>query len=92
MEQQRCPICHKQVLPVSRYPKYICQDCEGKITDEAGNPVHYHNTSLLGSGIQGIYRDTEEIYDSKICYIADVKCKAIEARFGGIVTNPISQQ
>jgi DNA-directed RNA polymerase subunit RPC12/RpoP len=86
IEKQFCPICQKEVGVNERYPKYICTDCSSKTTDIEGRPVDYFNTTLLGAGCQGKYKDTtSEIYSSNHCYVNGILCIAEEARFGGIV-------
>ena len=87
-QTQQCPICDEAVTPVSRYPNYVCEDCVDKAVDSEGRPVIFGNTSLLGHGCQGEYRDTGEDYDSNLCFIEGIKCKAEEAYFGGIVVQP----
>ena len=87
-EPQHCPICDESVTPMSRYPNYVCEDCVEKAVDSEGRAVLFTNTSLLGTGCKGKYRETGEAYDSTICFIEGIKCKAEEARFGGIVVQP----
>jgi hypothetical protein len=88
-ESQHCPICEEAVTPVSRYPNYVCDSCIKKAVDCNGRPVLFGNTSLLGHGCQGKYRENNEEYHSNICYIEGVKCKAEEAYMGGIVIRPV---
>ncbi len=84
---QFCGICHADVAYFPRYPKYLCKACEARISDAKGRLVEYSNTAAMGYGCQGYYRDTDppERYDSDVCYVDGVACKAQEARFGGIV-------
>jgi hypothetical protein len=86
IEKQFCPICQKEVGANERYPKYICGECSSKTTDIEGRPVDFFNSTLIGTGCQGKYKDsTSEIYNSNHCYINGILCIAEEARFGGIV-------
>jgi hypothetical protein len=89
-EQQYCPICHAEVAPSLRYPRYLCSNCAGKATDEDGHPLAFSNESLSG-GFIAEYRDTGEARDSHVCYVDGVKCRADEARFGGIVIQPMEE-
>jgi len=52
--------------------------------DEHDRPLKFYNESISG-GFLGFYSDTNEKYDSHVCYIDGVKCRADEAYFGGIV-------
>lgn len=86
IEKQFCPICQKEVAVNERYPNYICEECASKTTDKEGRPVEYFNTTILGTGCQGRYKDaSSEIYNSNHCYVNGILCIAEEARFGGIV-------
>lgn len=87
-ETQYCPICDETVTPSSRYRNYVCEDCTEKAVDSEGRTVTFGNTSLLGHGCQGMYKETGERYDSNICFIDGIKCKAEEAYFGGVVIQP----
>ena len=87
---QVCPICKKEVRKNERYSKYLCQDCATRTTDENGIPVWFSDgkydpkEDVIQIGFYGMYEDRDE-YDSNICYVNGVKCKAEPARFGGIV-------
>lgn len=90
-ETQYCPICGNEVFYSSRYPNYVCEDCEAKAVDEEGKLVYFHNTSLVGYGCQGKYKGTNNEYNHNICYIRGIECKAEEAYFGGIVIQTIQK-
>jgi hypothetical protein len=79
-----CPICSKKLRPIKRYPKYICSECANQVCDKSGRSVAFSNIDMFG-GLVGHYSDTKEKYKSQSCYIKDTKCKAEEARFGGVV-------
>ncbi len=87
-DDQLCPICGVPVVPLARYPHYVCETCAVKAVAPDGRPLRFFNLSLSG-GFGAEYADTDEPYDSAICYIAGVKCFANEARFGGIVIQPV---
>ncbi len=81
---QVCPNCMSKVRFYPRYPAYICRNCVSQLTDKNGRMVAYYNTSISG-GCEGKYVNSDEEYDSPICYIGEKKFYATDARFGGIV-------
>jgi len=84
IEKYSCPICHAELSPNPRYPNYVCRDCAGKAVSADGRRLEFYNVSLSG-GFQAVYSDTKEVHNSHECFIEGVKCRADEARFGGIV-------
>jgi hypothetical protein len=86
--EQFCPICSTAVAPMARYPRYVCASCEMKACAADGRSLRFFNLSLSG-GCGAEYADTGESYGSSICYIDGVQCRADEARFGGIVIQPV---
>jgi hypothetical protein len=52
--------------------------------------VQFGNTTPLGMGFQGRYRQTGAPYDSADCWVRGVPCTAEEDKFGGIVIQPRS--
>jgi hypothetical protein len=79
-----CPVCNVELRYFPRYPNYICKTCAAKATDINGRKLRFMNTDLSG-GFRAEYCDTDEVYDSRICYVDGIVCYADEARFGGIV-------
>lgn len=90
-ETQECPICGIAVAHAERYPRYVCNSCYLKASDEDGRSLSFSNVSLSG-GFRAIYADTREERDSHICYIDGIKCWADEAYFGGIVIQPYGEE
>ena len=88
--EQRCPICLTLVPVSERYPRYVCDKCYARSTDEDGRPLSFSNVGLSG-GFAALYRDTREESDSHICFIDGIRCWA-EARFGGIVIQPYDKE
>ncbi len=86
---QRCPICFNSVQPFARYPNYVCNDCCEKVVDRKGREVWFRNLDMWG-GFEGVYADDGSPYDSNICFIKGMRCTAEEARFGGIVFQPVA--
>lgn len=85
---QACPICGRGVPASPRYPNYVCSACFVEAADEDGHLLDFHNISMTG-GFEAVYRATKERRNSHICYIRGIQCYANEARFGGIVIQPI---
>jgi hypothetical protein len=48
----------------------------------------FSNESFSG-GFIAQYADTGEARDSHLCFVDGVKCRADEARFGGIIIQPV---
>lgn len=84
VKKQFCPICETEVQYSQRYPLYVCADCFKKAVSADNRPLSFSNLSLSG-GFAAYYADTKEIYDSHVCFIDNIECRADEARFGGIV-------
>ncbi|XYI03153.1 recombinase family protein [Sorangium sp. So ce1128] len=86
----RCPTCGDPVEPWPRYPRAVCGICQREATDEGGRPLEFFNTSI-GGGFGARYADTREPRDSHACVIRGVRCRADEARFGGIVIQSVEK-
>lgn len=87
-DKQFCLICGAEVLVNLRYPNYVCRSCADKASAADGSKLKFCNESLSG-GFLAFYAETNEPYDSHICFIEGIKCRADEARFGGIVVEKI---
>jgi len=85
-----CPICFQPVSHWERYPLAVCPDCADKACDAQGRKLSFFNVSMSG-GFKAIVTDTGEEYQSHICYIQGVECRADEARFGGIVIESVRE-
>jgi hypothetical protein len=88
---QKCPICSAEVPFSERYPEYLCQSCTAKAVDENNRALKFSNVALSG-GFVAYYADTKEERRGHICYIDGIKCRADEARFGGIVIQIYGKQ
>lgn len=84
MSGQTCPICSAQVAPNPRYPRYLCRDCATRASAPDGRRLALFNTDF-GGGFAARYADTDEPYPDHLCIVDGVRCRADEARFGGIV-------
>lgn len=92
--KQYCGNCARELPFFARYPHYICRDCLALLCDANGRRVRYTNTHGLGYGCRGYYADSDwkETYDEPYCYIGQKKFFAKEARFGGIVVQPLLEK
>lgn len=85
-----CPICGKPGEVSPRYPRYICVECGSNAVDKEGRTLWFTNESISG-GYKAFYRETNEPYDSHICYVDGRTCWADEAHMGGIVVSLFDQ-
>ena len=79
-----CPICSKPTPHQQRYPLSVCRNCFNKTSDRTGRKISFSNLDF-GGGYRAVVEETGKEYNSHVCYIDEVKCRADEARFGGIV-------
>ena len=88
-----CPGCGA-VLPYAsaRYPKRYCQSCLRAAVDAEGRALEFLNASM-SSGFWwrrcGDATWHQETHDLLLCTIGGVAVVVCEARFGGIVAEPI---
>lgn len=87
-DKQFCPICGAEVSVSARYPNYVCGRCADKASAADGRKLKFFNESLSG-GFLAFYDETNEPYNSHVCFIEGAECWADEARFGGIVIRKI---
>jgi hypothetical protein len=90
---QTCPACGQSTKANPRYPNYVCSDCMEHIVALDGRPIHFTNCNVgecpPEMSVLGSYADTGEIYACDRCLIGSLVCQAKEARFGGIVIQPV---
>jgi hypothetical protein len=85
------PECARGVYPNPRYHNSVCSDCqhESPPVDDQGNPIDFFNVDASGGFVSITSINGEKMRgENHICYIKGVKCRADEARFGGIVITP----
>lgn len=82
-----CPLCGSPRPHSERYPDHVCADCVERAVDETGRALTFFNLGF-GGGFGARYRDTGEPRTSHACWIDGARCRADEARFGGIVVRP----
>ncbi|CPU66723.1 Uncharacterised protein [Mycobacteroides abscessus] len=88
---QHCPLCGTLLRENPRYPRHVCGWCAQDVTDEAGRPVILANASLTG-GYTAQRPDgspaSSEVLAGRV-WIDGVALRAQEARFGGVVVQPL---
>ena len=82
-----CPICNRiEDIHTRRYKNCVCFECREKYIPltEYGDKISFGNIDICG-GFKSIVNGKETIDPIDICYINGLKCRAVEARYGGIV-------
>ena len=82
MKNKNCPICDKNMMYLERYPKMICQECIELTVNKNGESIKFYNIDHTGRFVSMVNDIKGEEHE---CYINNIKCRADEARFGGIV-------
>ncbi|GED09378.1 ADP-ribosylglycohydrolase family protein [Cellulosimicrobium cellulans] len=88
---QFCPLCGTLLRENPRYPRHVCAWCSSDVTDEAGRAVSLTNVDF-GGGYQAHYLDRSPASDAVRggrVWIGGVEHQARDARFGGIVVEPL---
>ena len=88
-----CPGCGKPQRIFLRYPWYFCQDCLDEAVDGDGRRLVFGNVSFSG-GLSWGYADDPDMRDDRavegICLIRGRPVTVGEARFGGVVAEPVN--
>lgn len=87
---EMCPVCGGEGRGSISYPAAICRDCEASLVDWAGQPVDVTSTSFLGTGIQISNGEDVVVDDDTPIFVDGIACWAREARFGGVVVQPVA--
>lgn len=87
-----CPGCGVRRQAFLRYPWHFCPACVARATDGAGQTLEFSNESVSGGFM---FRRAGEVdwtpCGSVIAIIQGRPVKVHEARFGGIVAEPLTQ-
>ncbi len=89
-QEQQCPICGRAVSAQARYPSYVCRNCleEAPPVNRDGKRISYTNVDASG-GIQSQIEGSADWLQGPdcepICYVKGRRCRAEEARSGGVV-------
>jgi hypothetical protein len=91
---RKCPHCGgPSPRQTPRYPDAICAACTRALVDVHGRPVAAYNESLLGTGLVVLHKDDGSRCESSSTdgqvLIDGLRYRAVEARFGGVVTRPL---
>ena len=88
-----CPACGVRLKLVARYPWYFCTDCLALAEDGEGRRLSFSNVGMFG-GFKWRYADDPVHIDdgstAVICLIRKREAIVHEARFGGIVAEPLN--
>lgn len=88
-----CPGCGARLKFNPRYPWHFCNACRERAADAEGRRLVFGNVSLSG-GLAWAWADDPEHRDSEvpgvICLIDGRPVIVTEARFGGVVAQPLT--
>lgn len=87
-----CPSCGTPQRAFERYPWYFCQVCLKLAEDGVGNRLEFANASLSGGLKWRLVGD--EAWSDAITVICQIKTRPVtvqEARFGGVVAEPLDE-
>lgn len=90
-----CPCCGAPQKPFLRYPWHLCNDCRKRAIDGAGRGLDFGNVSLSGGFMFRYAGDGEDgwiVCRAVIALVAGRPVYITEARFGGIVAEPITDR
>ena len=86
----RLPSLSFSQTPFARYPWHFCQACLDRATDRDGRRLSFFNTALSG-GLGFRVEGSEGWWDAHpvLCFIDGRPVVVTEARFGGVVAEPL---
>jgi len=88
-----CPGCGTPQRIFERYPWYFCQDCLSLASDKAGTVLEFANSGI-GGGLVWRYQGDKAWRDA-IAVACRIKSRPVivhEARFGGVVAEPLREE
>lgn len=92
--RHHCPGCGAAQDRFDRYPWYFCRECLRRAEDAEGRRLVFGNVSFSG-GLMWAYADEPTRYDDKalgvVCLIDTRPVLVHEARFGGVVAEPLTR-
>lgn len=83
-----CPACGGIGRGSPRYPAALCYSCEADLIDESGRAVQVSNSDMW-SGVEIRASQSTLPKDTRL-FVNGIECRAREARFGGIVVQPLA--
>jgi len=92
LPEHHCPGCGTAQKAFPRYPWHFCKDCLQLARDGHGRHLEFANASLSG-GLVWRIRGQEDWQDATyvMCLIHDRPVLVHEARFGGVVAEPVPE-
>lgn len=88
-----CPGCGREQRMFARYPWYFCRECLAGAVDGEGRRLLFGNASMSG-GLVWCYADDPSMADDRAldvrCLIRGRPVTVGEARFGGVVAEPVN--
>ncbi len=87
-----CPCCAAPQKPFLRYPWHLCNACRERAVDGAGRALEFANESLSGGFMFRYAGDGDDGWipcSAVIALIASRPVHITEARFGGVVAEPL---
>lgn len=86
-----CPGCGTEQRHFARYPWYFCQSCLKTATAGDGRALTFGNVSPMSGGLSWSFADEDVFYEegTVLCFIRGRPALVSEARFGGVVAQPI---
>ncbi len=92
MPNHHCPVCGASLRAFLRYPWYLCQECVDKAVDGDGRALEFTEMTLSGGFAFRYAGEGEEAWRTchgVVALVAGRPVRIDEARFGGIVAEPI---
>lgn len=93
--KHHCPGCGTELAYFARYPWYFCEPCLKSATDRKGRTLVFGNAAMSG-GISWYYAGDKESGEDDCgavgCIIRGREVLITEARFGGIVAQPVNRE
>lgn len=90
-----CPGCGAQLAYNARYPWHFCSECLNLAEDREGRTLKFGNVSASG-GLHWHYADEDhasgETCSAVGCLIRGREVLVTEARFGGVVAQPVNRE
>lgn len=85
-----CPGCGTAQRAFPRYPWYFCQSCLKRACDQSGRHIRFGNEGFSG-GLEWRFDGEDQAQSGQpaICLIDNRPVAVTEARFGGVVAQPI---
>lgn len=87
-----CPACGTPLKAFLRYPWHLCRDCRNRAADGTGSALEFGNEGFSGGFMYRYAGDGDDDWVTCRAVIALVDKRPVyitEARFGGVVAEPL---